>query len=87
MYEIEDGRHLILQCTIVEKERDEMITEINSIDVNVSSAMTKSGTDMLYTHLGCLIKGVDEARMKEIWLIVYISSMYITNVKKKRGID
>ena len=88
LYEIEDARHLVLHCSFFNRKRNEMMNEISKLGDTVNAAIRNADCDILYILLGRPLAELNPRDMERVWLVSleYISSMYLENVMRKRGI-
>ena len=85
---IEDARHLILQCTYFQNQREDLMLKINDFENRTGANVTNTDCDMLYILLGRRLEGLSDGQTIEIWRMCLesISAMYMANVNLKKGI-
>ena len=86
-FQIEDARHLILQCPFFQELRDEMMTKIDNLGDEVRDAISAANIDILYILLGYTLEGLNIELMDELRMISleFISQIYHISVNKKEG--
>ena len=85
--QIDDVKHLVLQCPSLDGERDSMFLEIRQLPNNLGTNALEGDEDILGTLLGRNIDGYTVEQMEMIWLISSkcIDSIYRKNIKEKKG--
>ena len=88
VFEIQDARHFVMQCSYFQNERDAMLAEVRQIELAANLNFTDGNTDLLYVLLGKSITGLDENLAERLYFTVLdgIADMYRKNVKYKSGI-
>ena len=87
-HEVEDAKHLILNCPETQILRDDMMEKIDGIVAGRGNYHQVTLVDRFYILLGTVIPGLDINQMVEIWLTsaLYISNMYKQRVKSRKGV-
>ena len=85
---IEDARHLILECTHFNLERESAFREIEGIEDGSGVVFFEGEGDLLYKILGKPDDRLDIEQLERIWLITlkFVSTVYKINVNSKKGI-
>ena len=86
--EVEDAKHLILNCPETQSQRNGMMEKIDGIVVRRGDYEQISYIDWLHNLLGSVITGLDINQMVEIWLTsaYHIGNMYKQRVKSRKGV-
>ena len=87
MSEVEDVRHLILNCSGTQETRDLMFERINEIANGNMNYEQIPSVDRLQVLLGATIDGLSLHQMVDIWLTsaFHIGYMYMQRVKSRKG--
>ena len=87
-FQIEDARHMIIHCPNFQDIRDEMMTMIDNLGVEVRNAIATANIDILYILLGYTLVGLDVDLMDKIRMISlkFIPRIYHLSANKKKGI-
>ena len=88
MSEVEDVRHLILNCSGTQETRDLMFERINEIANGNMNYEQIPFVDRLQVLLGATIDGLSLHQMVDIWLTsaFHIGYMYMQRIKSRKGI-
>ena len=88
MSEVEDVRHLILNCSGTQETRDLMFERINEIANGNMNYEQIPFVDRLQVLLGATIDGLSLHHMVDIWLTsaIHIGYMYMQRIKSRKGI-
>ena len=86
MSELENIRHLIMQCPAYEVSRIQMYNDLYGIGNNVRECIESSPAEVLSWILGGRIEGVEEQDMIDFWCITgkYVCKMYYDTVSKRQ---
>ena len=87
-FEVEDMRHIVLQCPYFDIERNSLFENIYSLGMQVSNALRDSPRDILYTILGGPLEGIHEEQDEKLRLITlrHAYHIYIRNTRIKIGV-
>ena len=87
-FEIEDARHFLLRCPHFQRERNNMLNEIEQIPDGSGTMLFNDNVDMLFRLLGRPHMDLTDAQTETILLIIlkYVPDMYRENMRHKRGI-
>ena len=84
--ELENIRHLIMQCPAYEESRIQMYKDLYGIGNNVRECIESSPAEVLSWLLGGRIEGVDEQDMIDFWCITgkYVCKIYHDAIAKRQ---
>ena len=86
MSELENIRHIIMQCSAYEESRIHMYNDLYCIGNNIREFIESSPAEVLSWILGGRIEGVDEQDMVDFWCITgkYVCKMYHDVINKRQ---
>ena len=85
-YAIEDVKHVIMHCPLLNHIRNEMHNRINSLPNNMGQIILNNPDDMLYTLLGKRCRELDDETFNSFIMITSECNMYRTIVRNRQGI-